>query len=145
MTLPVQHPGDVLNYLCDFGDDWDLTIALVEVLEREDAPDAPFAEFVTGERAAPPEDCGGRRTTEKYAELRSHPEAAWHFAGFNPAVLDTAEIVSGMGTVEWWSRATASHRLCRWSAGGVPGPRDALPVPAAVAVAGIPRDEAGDS
>jgi Plasmid pRiA4b ORF-3-like protein len=49
-------PGDVLHYLYDYGDNWELTLRLEEVLPAES--DCPAAAVVDGERAAPPEDCG---------------------------------------------------------------------------------------
>lgn len=53
----LQEPGDVLHYLYDYGDSWELTLRLEEVLPA--APDAPSAVAVAGRRAAPPEDSGG--------------------------------------------------------------------------------------
>ena len=53
----LQDPGDVLNYLYDYGDSWELTLRLEEVLPA--APDSPTAVAVAGRRAAPPEDSGG--------------------------------------------------------------------------------------
>ncbi|MGP9723929.1 plasmid pRiA4b ORF-3 family protein [Corynebacterium sp. AOP40-9SA-29] len=65
----VQRPGDVLHYLYDYGDNWDLTITLTSVgaQTQAQAQDAPAVAFVAGERAAPPEDCGSRRTAEELA------------------------------------------------------------------------------
>jgi hypothetical protein len=53
----LQEPGDVLNYLYDYGDNWELTLRLEEVLPAP--PNAPSAVAVAGRRAAPPEDSGG--------------------------------------------------------------------------------------
>lgn len=53
----LQEPGDVLNYLYDYGDSWELTLRLEEVLPS--APDSPTAVAVGGRRAAPAEDSGG--------------------------------------------------------------------------------------
>lgn len=63
----VQQPGEVLYYLCDYGDYWDLTVTLTQVRDRSDH--AGSVEYVDGRRAAPPEDCGGRRTAEQLAEV----------------------------------------------------------------------------
>ena len=52
----LSEPGDVLHYLYDYGDNWELTLRLEEVLPAE--RDCPAAVVVDGERAAPPEDCG---------------------------------------------------------------------------------------
>ncbi len=53
----LQEPGDVLHYLYDYGDSWELDLRLDEVLAAE--PGAPSATLVDGRRAAPPEDSGG--------------------------------------------------------------------------------------
>jgi hypothetical protein len=67
----LSEPGDVLRYCYDYGDSWDLAIALESVL----APDrsAPVAVCVDGRRAAPPEDCGGRRDAAELAEVLEDP------------------------------------------------------------------------
>lgn len=116
----VQKPGDVLNYLYDFGDDWDLTITLTEVLERDVAGDVPVAEYIAGERAAPPEDCGGRRTAAELVEMTADPETGHLFADFDPDVVDAAAIVRQLGPVEWWARATASPDYVRDLLAGFP-------------------------
>ncbi len=53
----LQEPGDVLQYLYDYGDSWLLAIKLESARPAE--PDDPTARCVGGRRAAPPEDCGG--------------------------------------------------------------------------------------
>lgn len=53
----LQEPGDVLQYIYDYGDSWELTLRLEEVLAS--APDGPLAIAVDGGRAAPPENSGG--------------------------------------------------------------------------------------
>lgn len=53
----MQEPGDALAYVYDYGDNWELTVRLEDVLP---APaDAPSAVAVAGSRTAPPEDSGG--------------------------------------------------------------------------------------
>lgn len=66
-------PGDVLNYVYDYGDDWDLVLRLEEVLPL--GPDDPAARCVDGGRAAPPEDSGGVRDEEQLAALLPDPAA----------------------------------------------------------------------
>lgn len=68
-------PGDALAYLYDYGDSWELTIRLEEVLPARDRP--PIAVCVDGERAAPPEDCGGITDAEDLAGVLDDPA---HFA-----------------------------------------------------------------
>lgn len=50
-------PGDVLHYVYDYGDNWELSIRLEEVSSR--APSALPAICTTGRRSGPPEDSGG--------------------------------------------------------------------------------------
>jgi hypothetical protein len=67
----VQDPGDVLGYVYDYGDNWQLSLRLESVLP---APaDAPSAVCLDGRRAAPPEDCGGLRDAEELAEVLDDP------------------------------------------------------------------------
>lgn len=69
----LQEAGDVLHYAYDYGDSWELTIRLEEVLPCE--PGTPSATCVAGDRAAPPEDCGGLRTADELAEVLDDPAA----------------------------------------------------------------------
>lgn len=67
----LQEPGDVLHYLYDYGDAWELTLRLEKILP---APaDASTATAVAGGRAAPPEDCGGRTDAASLAEVLQDP------------------------------------------------------------------------
>jgi hypothetical protein len=73
----LRSPGDRLVYEYDFGDGWEHEIAL----ERISIPEASVAcpVCVGGERACPPEDCGGAHGYLDFLEaLRdaSHPEHA---------------------------------------------------------------------
>lgn len=60
----VGREGDTFTYEYDFGDGWDHEILLERWLDAEQ--DARYPACVAGERACPPEDCGG---TPGYAEL----------------------------------------------------------------------------
>lgn len=63
------------TYTYDFGDNWGHTLHVEKVMNAVDAPGSPVC--LAGERACPPEDCGG---TGGYSELikikknKSHPE-----------------------------------------------------------------------
>ncbi len=67
----VQIPGEILSYAYDYGDNWELTLRLENVLPA--AAGTPSAVAVDGRRAAPPEDCGGRRTADELAEVLEDP------------------------------------------------------------------------
>ncbi len=63
--------GDVLHYLYDYGDNWELTIRLEQVLPADSG--CPAAVVVDGERAAPPEDCGHLVDADSLAEVLPDP------------------------------------------------------------------------
>lgn len=67
----LQDPGDVLRYVYDYGDSWELTLRLEQVLPADS--EAPFATCVGGRRAAPPEDCGGITDAAELAEVLDDP------------------------------------------------------------------------
>lgn len=69
----VQVPGEILSYAYDYGDNWELTLRLEDVLPA--AAGTPSAVAVDGRRAAPPEDCGGRRTEDELTEVLEDPSA----------------------------------------------------------------------
>ena len=67
----LQQPGDVLHYVYDYGDTWELTLRLEEILPA--STDSPTATVVDGRRAAPPEDCGGLTDAESLSEILDDP------------------------------------------------------------------------
>lgn len=82
----LQAPGDALFYAYDFGDGWDHTVRLEAVTPWADA--TPVAVCTGGERACPPEDCGGvsgyedllRLAAERTAGATLDPEDAERLA-----------------------------------------------------------------
>ena len=52
------------TYEYDFGDSWQHTVTLVDILRRDFK--LTYPRCVSGERACPPEDCGG---VEAYAQI----------------------------------------------------------------------------
>ncbi|GAB2634669.1 hypothetical protein GCM10027270_24000 [Nocardioides ginkgobilobae] len=66
-------PGDVLHYVYDYGDEWDLVLVLEEVAPV--GTTTPPAACLDGERAAPPEDCGGVRDVADLVGLLEDPNA----------------------------------------------------------------------
>lgn len=53
----VTKKGDVFRYEYDFGDSWEHMLLVEDILEYQ--PDVRYPVCLTGERACPPEDCGG--------------------------------------------------------------------------------------
>lgn len=69
----LSEPGDVLRYCYDYGDSWDLTIALESIRALDDSAPPPLARCIDGRRSAPPEDCGGLRDAADLAEVLDDP------------------------------------------------------------------------
>lgn len=96
------------EYWYDFGDDWWHDIVIETALDPDAA--APRAALVAGERACPPEDCGGAPGFfELMAALRdpAHPEHAEmrEWAGdYDPARFDLAKAMRAV------ARTTESKR-----------------------------------
>jgi hypothetical protein len=67
----VQNAGEVLSYVYDYGDHWELTLRVEHVLPA--TLGAPSAVAVDGRRAAPPEDCGSCCTAEELGEVLEDP------------------------------------------------------------------------
>jgi hypothetical protein len=91
---PLITKGDGFVYRYDFGDDWAHDVTLEELVES-----AERARCLDGERACPPEDCGGpHRYTDLLAALAdpAHPEheelRGWAGAGFDPERFDLDEV-----------------------------------------------------
>ncbi|GAA4816950.1 plasmid pRiA4b ORF-3 family protein [Nocardioides caeni] len=89
-------PGDVLHYVYDYGDNWDLTIRLEEVIDLTDG--TPAARCLEGERAAPPDDCGGLRDAEDLAEILADPTA------FDVDDLNHRLVSPATGLADWGVR-----------------------------------------
>jgi len=104
-------PGDVLHYVYDFGDNWDLTIELESINEHE--PEMP-ARIVAGERAAPPEDCGGIRTAMELSEVLDDLDT------FDPEAATAALMSPLAGFIDWGIRpeVLAFASMLRWSPDG---------------------------
>jgi len=86
-------PGARCRYLYDFGDGWEHEVVLERVLEPE--PGVRYPRLVDGERACPPEDCGGPSGYLDFLAIvldPRHPERRWmlNLAGgrFDPEVFD---------------------------------------------------------
>jgi Plasmid pRiA4b ORF-3-like protein len=100
----LAQPGDAAVYIYDFGDFWRHTVELVEAGSEE--PTEGLSRCVGGERACPPEDCGGEPGYEELLEVMADPEheayadrVAWlkripggHWP-FDPEAFDPAGVV----------------------------------------------------
>ena len=65
-------PGDQATYVYDFGDGWQHELALSRVLSRE--PGVRYPVCRDGERACPPEDCGGVGGFRRFLDILADPD-----------------------------------------------------------------------
>ncbi len=95
------HAGAEFFYIYDFGDDWRHQVVVERVVAAEE--DAQYPLCLSGERACPPEDCGGvwgYRELLKILKRPNHPEHAkwleWVGGHFDPEAFDLADVNEGL-------------------------------------------------
>ena len=71
-----RSPGDTATYVYDFGDGWQHELALSSVLPRE--PGVRYPVCRAGERACPPEDCGGVGGFRRFLDVIADPDHKEH-------------------------------------------------------------------
>jgi len=64
------------NYIYDFGDNWEHEIILEKILPKENNLTYPLC--IKGERACPPEDCGGSYGYDNFLEIIRNPNDKQH-------------------------------------------------------------------
>ena len=97
LNLLLRRPKrTVLVYTYDFGDNWEHRVTFIR--RRHGEAGRSYPRFVAGERACPPEDCGG---VWGYADLLEtladeddpdHAEMSDLYEGFDPEDFDEAAI-----------------------------------------------------
>jgi hypothetical protein len=85
------------NYIYDFGDNWEHKITLEKILPKENNVTYPLC--VKGERACPPEDCGGTYGYEDFLKIIGDPDdeqhermLEWIGGEFNPEHFNPNEV-----------------------------------------------------
>jgi len=68
--------GDRFIYVYDFGDDWNHELAIEKTFAAE--PDTYYPRLIAGERACPPEDCGGPPGYARLLTALAKPQNAEH-------------------------------------------------------------------
>ncbi len=93
----LNEPGQSVNYEYDFGDGWNHQVLLKEILPRDS--DASYPMCVGGERACPPEDCGGIWGYQALLEAINDPAheehegmLQWLGGSFDPEQFDPATV-----------------------------------------------------
>ena len=91
------NPGDQTSYEYDFGDCWKHEIKLIRIADR--IKGSKYPKCLNGERACPPEDCGGAWGYEELLETISNPEheeyenmMEWLDGNFDPESFDSNSI-----------------------------------------------------
>lgn len=99
--------GDRLVYEYDFGDSWQHTVTVEEILPASSRT-PPSAECVAGARACPPEDCGGVSGHDqllKALQNRKHPEhrsmKEWLGRPFDAEQFDSAVVSKWLRKLKW--------------------------------------------
>ncbi len=92
-------PAESLRFslLYDFGDGWNHEVVVEKILPRESGQRLPCC--LPGERARPPEDCGGPWGYQDFLEAIGDPEheehegmLEWVGGAFDPAAFDLAAL-----------------------------------------------------
>ena len=68
-------PKARFSYVYDFGDNWEHSVVVERIVARSGAPEAPQARIrcTAGQRACPPEDCGGTFGYARLLDLMGRP------------------------------------------------------------------------
>ena len=99
------------HYIYDFGDRWKLTITVMDIFEQVEPGLTIFPIMLGGERAGPPEDCGG---PPGYADLLTVLADPSH-----PLHQERSEAIGPPFDPEQFDFRTSSHALallCAWGA-----------------------------
>ena len=85
------------EYVYDFGDDWHHEIKLEKILPKEEK--IKYPRCIAGERACPPEDCGGIWGYHDLLEIISDPAheeyeelMEWLGGGYDPEAFDPTRV-----------------------------------------------------
>jgi hypothetical protein len=93
----VHHAGEEFKYEYDYGDGWQHRIVVEQI--RRDVPPGDVPRLLDGERACPPEDCGGITGYYEFLEAIADPDHEEHevmlrWAGgrYDPEKYDVAAL-----------------------------------------------------
>lgn len=93
----------VLTYVYDFGDDWRMCVVITDI--RPGDPDMGYPRYLGGERAAPPEDCGGipgfydLLDAYENPDRPDHAEARDYLEDYDPHTVDELPIKYALGRI----------------------------------------------
>ncbi len=102
-------------YTYDFGDSWEHKIVVEKRLPAD--PGDAYPRCLTGERHAPPEDCGGIPGFYNLLEAIGDPEHEqheelldWLGDGFDPEAFSVDEVNRRLAPVQRWWKKTAGKK-----------------------------------
>lgn len=104
-----------LDYTYDFGDNWEHRLVVSDV--RQGDPGVSYPRYVGGERACPPEDCGGISGFYEMLEARAdsshddHAEITKWLDGYDPDELNAVLICIALGRIAARRNAAAKRIL----------------------------------
>lgn len=104
LTNLLGKPEDVCHYEYDFGDSWLHEIALEEI--ADESVRSVVAVCLAGDRAAPPEDCGGipgfyhNLAVLKKPRSREYVEIKEWMGDYDPASFDLAAINDSLARIK---------------------------------------------
>ncbi len=110
LSAVASQPGDRLLYTYDFGDDWEHTILVEDVMDAE--PGVAYPRCTAGRRAAPPDDCGGIWGYQDLLETLADPDDPEHaeklewLGLYSPTDLDPARFDRTEVNAALWPSAT---------------------------------------
>lgn len=101
--------GNHFTYLYDFGDDWVHTIQVEPAPQRADLGRLPYV--MGGQRAGPPEDCGGVAGFQRFLEALADPDdpehedyRSWVGPDYDPEAFDIRAIRHAVLLSVAWAR-----------------------------------------
>jgi hypothetical protein len=100
----VAKGADRFEYTYDFGDNWEHTIAIEDVIDGDSA--VKYPRFVAGERRGPPEDVGGIPGFYEFLEAATHEHhhehkrmLTWYGGPYDPDDIDLLTLRLRLGNI----------------------------------------------
>ena len=97
--------GDSFEYIYDYGDYWEHEITVEKIITPKEEVHYPIC--TDGERACPPEDCGGTMGYEELLEVLNDPDheehehySEWAGEDFDPEKFDIKETNNMLGNIK---------------------------------------------
>ncbi|MCW5720026.1 MAG: plasmid pRiA4b ORF-3 family protein [Devosia sp.] len=93
----------IIDYVYDFGDYWEHRIIVTDV--RAGNPEIAYPRYIAGERAGPPEDCGGIPGFYDLLKARSdpddpdHADAIEYLDDYDPDLIEELPIKYALGRI----------------------------------------------